>query len=160
MKGETLRQLLFNTDFKPVRDLAVKWIKVLDFGANNWKMITFLKHMCSIDPPVREAVWQALWAHNQRPALIKNRHSGLSFIILSFGKYAQAFLFTSHMQLRSHSVLKTHAHHGQTATLMWEPALILGRQIAHKAPFCVSRPQRLIRLLQRKSLNVIMRRSQ
>lgn len=61
-------------------------------GESNWKMITFLKHMCSIDPPVWEEVWQTFWARVQSPAEIRNRLLGLSSIILSFGKHAQPFL--------------------------------------------------------------------
>lgn len=80
-------------------------------GASNCKMITFLKHMCSIDPPVWEEMWQTLWARVQSPAFIRNRQLGLSSIILSFGKHAQPFLFTSHTQLE---VPQPHAEGGGT----------------------------------------------
>lgn len=52
-----------------------------------------------------------LWAGVQSPALIKNRQLGLPAIILSFGKHAQPFLFTSHIQLQSHTGTKAKQPH-------------------------------------------------
>lgn len=60
-------------------------------------MITFLKHMCLIDPPVREEVRKTFWADIQSLKLIRNRLLGLSSIILSFGKHAESLsLYFTH----------------------------------------------------------------
>lgn len=85
-------------------------------GESNLKMITFLRHMCSIDPPVWEEVWQTYWDGVQSPAEIRNRQLGLSSIILSFGKHAQPFPFTSHIQPQSHRALAHTRTHTPYAT--------------------------------------------
>lgn len=69
------------------------------FGESCWKVITFRRHMCLIDPPVWKEVRQTFWACIQNPGRNQEQTVGIILIYIIFWQSTLSLYLTHTLRL-------------------------------------------------------------